>query len=65
MTTPKRRAPQGMQSDKPVPVRFSTEEKEELAEIADLENRSNASMVRIIYLMGLPHFKAARGLKSR
>lgn len=54
-----------MQSDKPVPVRFSTEEKEELAEIADLENRSNASMVRIIYLMGLPHFKAARGLKSR
>ncbi|TCP13790.1 hypothetical protein EV683_10535 [Crenobacter luteus] len=52
-----------MQSDKPVAVRFSPEEKDELVELCQREDRTQGSMVRIIYLIGLMHYKAARGLK--
>ncbi|MBN3005601.1 hypothetical protein JW897_17855 [Chromobacterium alkanivorans] len=52
-----------MQSDKPVAVRFTPEEKAELQELSQREDRTMSSMVRIIYLIGLAHFKASRGLK--
>lgn len=63
MTTPKRYAPRGMQSDKPVAVRFRMEEKAELQALSQHEDRTMASMVRLIYLIGLAQFKASRGLK--
>ncbi len=63
MTTPKRRAPTGMQSDKPVAVRFTPAEKQELIAIAQRESRTQGSMTRVIYLLGLEQFKASRGLK--
>lgn len=63
MTKPKRRSPDGLQSDKPVAVRFTEDEKAELEELSRQEDRTKSSMVRIIYLMGLEQFKANRGLK--
>lgn len=64
-STPKRRAPQGMESDKPVAVRLSPEEKAELAELSRQEDRSKSSMMRIIYLRGLEVFKAERSTGTR
>lgn len=64
-STPKRRAPQGMESDKPVAVRLSPEEKAELAELSRQEGRFKSSMMRIIYLRGLEVFKAERSTGTR
>lgn len=52
-----------MQSDKPVAVRFTEDEKAELLELSRQEDRTMSSMVRIIYLIGLEQFKASRGMK--
>ncbi|WP_337881748.1 hypothetical protein [Chromobacterium haemolyticum] len=52
-----------MQSDKPVAVRFTPAEKQELIAIAQRESRTQGSMTRVIYLLGLEQFKASRGLK--
>ncbi|ASJ24334.1 hypothetical protein [Laribacter hongkongensis] len=57
MNAPRKRAPRGMQSDKPVAVRFSPEEKEELIKLAQRDNRTQSSMARHIYLIGLRIYK--------
>ncbi|MCG9100477.1 hypothetical protein [Laribacter hongkongensis] len=46
-----------MQSDKPVAVRFSPEEKDELIRLAQRDNRTQSSMARHIYLIGLRIYK--------
>lgn len=65
MMTSKRRSPQGMQSDKPVAVRFTADEKAELVELCHQEDRTQSSMVRIIYQHGLAAFKASRSTRTR
>ncbi|SUX30173.1 hypothetical protein [Chromobacterium vaccinii] len=63
MKKPTRRSPAGLQSDKPVAVRFTEDEKAELLELSRKEYRTMSSMVRIIYLLGLEQFKDSRGMK--
>jgi len=62
MPTAKRRAPQGMQSDKPVAVRFKPEEKQQLTELAERDGRTQGGFVRAVYLLGLEQYKARNGL---
>lgn len=40
-----------------VPIMLSVEERADLAQLAQHEQRSNASMARIIYLAGIRQFK--------
>lgn len=51
------RLPKGIASKNPVPMRLSTDEKEDLNIIAARESRSLSSMARIIYLEGLKKFR--------
>lgn len=47
-----RRAPNGLDSSKPVPVRFTAEERARHKRIAETEQRSLASVVRLLALKG-------------
>ena len=53
----KSRSPKGMLTKKPVMLRLTAREMNELTEIAECESRSKASMVRLIYLHGLTSYK--------
>lgn len=52
-----RRAPNGVDSKKPVAMRLRPQEKAELEAMAELESRSAASLARLIYLKGLDAMK--------
>ncbi|AIO75405.1 hypothetical protein [Burkholderia multivorans] len=60
MTTPQgpRRAPAGVMSSKPVSLRLLPAERSQLEQLARREPRSLASLTRLIYLEGLPHYLA-------
>lgn len=62
MSTPKRRAPDGVEKDLPVPVRFMPEERKEVIQLSKLDGRTYGSFVRMIYLLGLAEWKRQRGL---
>lgn len=63
MSTSKRRAPEGVETDLPVPVRFMPEERTEVIRLAEQDGRTRGSFVRMVYLLGLAEWKQQRGLK--
>ena len=52
-----RRAPNGVVKDKPIPVRFMPEERAEFVAMAAAQDRSLASVTRLMALRGLADFK--------
>ena len=55
--TTQRRAPRGVVTDKPVPVRFMPEERTEFQRMAAADDRSLAAFTRLMALRGLADFK--------
>lgn len=56
-----RRAPRGVLTDKPVPVRFMPEERAEFQRMAAADTRSLAAFTRLMALRGLADFKRKDG----
>lgn len=54
---PQRRAPRGVVTDKPVPVRFLPNERAELSAEAQADNRSLASFTRLMALRGFSDYR--------
>lgn len=63
MSTPKRRAPAGVNIELPVTVRFMPEERDALIELSRQDGRTRGSFVRMIYLIGLAEWKRQLGIK--
>lgn len=57
-----RRAPNGVLSDKPIPVRLLPAERNELEELAKREQRSLASVSRLVLLRGLADCRRTKTL---
>jgi hypothetical protein len=52
----KSRSPNGVVSDKPIPARFMPDELERVNQVADKEQRTAASIVRLATLRGLAEY---------
>ena len=61
-STPKRRAPAGVDLDLPVTVRFMPEERTEIVKLSKHDGRTMSSFVRMVFLIGLTEWKRQRGL---
>lgn len=57
-----RRAPNGVLSDKPIPIRLLPSERSELVELAKREQRSLASVSRLVLLRGLADCRRTKTL---
>lgn len=55
-----RRAPNGVVKDKPIPVRLLPEERAEFVQLAAAEDRSLASVTRLMALRGMAEFKRCK-----
>lgn len=54
---PQRRAPRGVETSKPIPVRFLPEERSELQAEAIADNRSLAAFTRLMALRGFSDYR--------
>ncbi|SDO94547.1 hypothetical protein SAMN04488595_103170 [Ralstonia sp. 25mfcol4.1] len=65
--TPVSRAPRGVLKDKPISMRLLSKEREQLEQLALVENRSLSSLARLILLEGLSAYecKPARTIPLR
>jgi hypothetical protein len=56
-TTPKKRAPRGVLSNKPVYMRLMPDERHKLDQLSTVQNQSTSSVARQVFLEGIEHYE--------